>query len=209
MTTMPWACHQYPRFRLAMRLNTSKLIVALTALALDCASGSAVRADDFFPASTDASPSAKQPVATASILDAEPQSTGELIIWVRVPLDDKAVDTFSGFPYPVKPPPIKNPIKPLSDKPQQVKEQLLAAGYINRVAHQPVYPTNGWRWQFAYETALRHSGGDLPKTIFGMYQWRNSMVQYIIPEILRINQVEKGRKAKYDKAMLEHKRSFT
>src|SRR5262249_1797422 len=86
--------------------------------------------------------------------------------------------------------------------------QLLNAGYLNRVAHQSVCPANGWRWQRAYETALRHSGGDLPRTIFGMYQWRNNMVQYIIPEIMRINQFEKDRKSRYDKAMQEHRRSF-
>jgi len=196
-------------FQLIMRLNTSTLIVALTALTLAYAPGHASLADDFPSASTQTAPAGKQTAETASILDTEPKATSEVTIWVRVQLDDKAVDSFTVFPYPVKPPANKNPIKPLSDKPRTVSDQLLGAGYLNRVAHQPVFPTNGWRWQYAYETAIRHSGNDLPKTIFSMYRWRNNMVQYMIPEIMRINAIEKKRKATYEKAILEHKRSFT
>ncbi len=209
MTTMLRACGRYPRIRLAMNLNTGKLVILLTAAALTCAQGRAARADDLVPQSPVTAPAAGPPAETATMLDSEPKATGDVTIWIRVPLDEKTVDTFSVFPYPVKPPSMKAPIKPLSDKPKLIKDLLLAAGYLNRVSLKPVYPAHGWRWQYAYETALRRSGGDLPKTILGMYSWRNKMVQYMIPEILRINQVEKSRKITYDKAMQEFRRGYT
>jgi len=191
-----------------MRLNTSTLIIALTSLALLQVPGQLASADDFFSPTSDASPAGKQTAEPSSLLDDKPKATGDVTIWVRVPLDNKVVDSLTFFPYPVKPPTNKLPIKPLSEKPKALKDQLLGAGYLNRVAHQSVFPNNGWRWHYAYEAALRHAGGNLPKTIFGMYSWRNNMVQYMIPEVMRINQFEKDRKAKYEKAMREYKRNF-
>lgn len=145
-----------------------------------------------------------------SLFDAgqESRADAEITVYIRVPHNDKAVDAFSVYPYPVKPPPVTRPVAMLPDKPNEIKARLLTCGYTNRVKGHQAFPTFGWRWQYAFEAALRRAGGNLPHTILGMYKWRNEMVEHVLPEIMRLNQAEKDRKARYAKAVQEHQASY-
>lgn len=133
----------------------------------------------------------------------------EVELRINVPHWTRTKEHFVAYPYPPKPPPIKKPYQPLPEKPKKLKSLLLATGYRTRRGSQHAYPHGGWRWRYAYNSALRHAGGRVPHTIIDMYPWTSSMVKYILPEVKRINAGEERRQQRYFKALTDYNRNHT
>lgn len=143
------------------------------------------------------SPNANVSATNASVPD---QSPVDVNIFIRVPHNLKARDEFTAFPYPVKPPPISIPIKPLSIKRKNIEHDLLQSGYADRISDSTTWAGYGWRWRYAVAAAEKKSGLGYPHTMIDMYSWTHEMAPYVYPIILRINAVEEERTKRYDKA---------
>jgi hypothetical protein len=168
-----------------------------------------VRIQPFLPGTTIVQPAAgrseSQPVDQLSGQQAAPAS---VYVSISVPHRTKAVDSFTAFPFPVKPPKIFKEILPLPTKIKALKGMLVDTGYTTRFSGDLPYPPGGWRWQYAYQAALRHKGGGVPHTILQMYGWADQMANYIQPEVIRLNEAEERRKERYDKAVVEYQKTY-
>lgn len=168
-----------------------------------------VRIQPFLPGNTIVQPAAGKPdnqPANPAVGDQTQPAT--VFITVSVPHRNKAVDSFTAFPYPVKPPKIFKEILPLPTKIKALKGMLVDTGYTTRFSGDLPYPPGGWRWQYAYQAALRHKGGGVPHTILEMYGWADRMAHYIQPEVIRMNDAEERRKERYDKTVAEYQKSY-
>lgn len=134
---------------------------------------------------------------------ANPKMQGTVNLRIVVPQMKGAIDTFNIYPYPVKPPRITTPIKPLSVDDEQIVGVLMQIGYLNREKFTNPYPMLGRRYQYCYVEALRKYGGWRPHTIVTFKPWCQKMVPYILPEIMKSNEIEADRKVRYNKAMQE------
>lgn len=145
----------------------------------------------------------------ADLSGRNPYRSGTAMLRARVvvPHNKTAIDTFTAYPYPVKPPLVKWP-EPLSTKFQTVKDQILDSGYLNRQSGRKPHPTFGWRWVEAYQTGLRNAkikaGMSVPHTIATHYPWASHMVKYVMPEVRRLNAVEDERQERYQKAIADY-----
>ncbi|MBK9144363.1 MAG: hypothetical protein IPM23_17855 [Candidatus Melainabacteria bacterium] len=123
--------------------------------------------------------------------------TGEVDVYlsVAVPHTRNVVVKGMAYPYPPKMPPISSNMIPDDDK--SIKELLMGSGYLRRqTANQP-NPLGGWRWQYAFNKAVKKSRLAFPHSIVEHYRWSNAMVKFVKPEIQQINRFEKQRLARY------------
>gem|GEM_PF-3591288 len=137
----------------------------------------------------------------------EEEQPAEVYVHVRVPRSKDATDNFTIYPYPVKPPRLMAAVQKLPTEDKILKGMLLEYGYTNRHGKHKRYIPHGWRFQYAYEAALRREG-DLPHTMFDMYPWVHDMVRYIKPEIERINTLEAQRITGYATALHYYEKNY-
>lgn len=138
-------------------------------------------------------------------LPVEADSKVPVKISVNVPHNIDAHNEFTFYPYPMKPPPVRQPVKALPETARSgLQNMLLTSGYSQRTQPASRYPFGGWRWQYAYNAALRRSGLGVPHMMSEMYTWIDDMMPYIKPEVIRSNQAEKDRQQRYQRAKDEY-----
>lgn len=143
-----------------------------------------------------------------------PRNTGdndapsEIYLNIIVPHRDRPTDSITAYPYPVKPPKLMQEVSSLPTGTKELKRMVLGSGYSNRWNKDQPYPPNGWRFQYAFETAVRRSGQSMPHTMIGMYPWANAVVPYLRPEIERANKAEEDRTARYQAAIDEYNKKY-
>ncbi|MGD9682570.1 MAG: hypothetical protein AB7W16_15390 [Candidatus Obscuribacterales bacterium] len=127
--------------------------------------------------------------------DLAPTGDVDVYLSVAVPHTRNVVVKGMAYPYPPKLPPISSNMIPDDDK--SIKELLMGSGYLRRqTANQP-NPLGGWRWQYAFNKAVKKSRLTFPHSIVEHYRWSNAMIKFIRPEIQQINRFEKQRLARY------------
>ncbi len=136
------------------------------------------------------------------------QPGGLLSVRINVPHNTHPVDVFTAYPYPVKPPRLAAPPSYLPVDRPSLKGLLLSSGYSARISTDKAYPTGGWRWQYAYNSALKKSKLGLPHTILTMYQWIDAIMPCVAAECRRSNEIEDARWARYQKAVDEFEQKF-
>lgn len=138
-------------------------------------------------------------------LPVEVDSKVNLKVVVNVPRNIDARNELSFYPYPMKPPPMKQQQKPLPENEKEgLPNQILTSGYVQRTQSTSAYPFGGWRWQYAYNAALRRSGLGVPHLMTEMYAWRDEMIPYVKPEVRRLNQAERERRQRYDRCKQDY-----
>jgi hypothetical protein len=156
----------------------------------------------------------KPPVQPAKKVDLNPATDPyevaptELYVRINVPHNKKAVESLTAYPFPLMPPKIVKEISPLPTKRKDLKSMLLSAGYTSRWSHDVPYPPSGWRFQYAFQAAMRRSGLGYPHTIIEIYPWINNIMPYIRPQIELINKTEEERKERYDAAVSEYQKKY-
>ncbi len=138
-----------------------------------------------------------------------PTGQTDLEVSIAVPHTKQSTSRVFVYPWPIKPPVLKDIIKPLPEKVGAIRGSLLQTGYVNRTSTDWPYPPGGWRWQHAYAAAVRKSGISLPHSIVEHYGWANKMVSYVRPEILAINEHERRRAKAHNRANQEFQDNFT
>ncbi len=133
--------------------------------------------------------------------------TALLRLRVVVPHNKQAIDSFMVYPYPVKPPVVKQPDGlPTSFK--LIKGRIVETGYLNRQSGIKPIPTFGWRWEEAYNAGLRHAAAKVgmgePHTFATYYPWSSEMVKWVLPECRRINAQEDERWERYQGVNTEY-----
>src|SRR5262249_25581578 len=123
----------------------------------------------------------------------------DLRVQVNVPHNTRARDYFTAYPYPTRLPAVKKLPDKLPTKDKSIKRLLEQSGYTLRANPDDPFPVGGWRWQYAYQAALRRKGGYVPHTIMELYPWVHSMLPLIRPEIERFNNLEIERQYRYKK----------
>lgn len=141
------------------------------------------------------------PLSSSTVHSEDTKPPSNLTIRIVVPHNAKSVDHFAAYPYPVKPPRITLPVQMLPTKDAELKAQLLQSGYLTRSSGKRLYPPLGWRWEYAFNAALRHCGEGFPHSMLSMYQWCNKMLPYIKPECQRLNDGETARMIRYRHAI--------
>jgi hypothetical protein len=125
-------------------------------------------------------------------------------VFINIPHNANTVNHFIAYPYPMDLP--KKRVdnqhfqSPLPTSKLQLKNLIMATGYSQRDAGIRPYPTNGWRWQYAYHAALNKSHLDEPGAITEMYRFADSLVPYARAECVRLNKVEDERQERYLRA---------
>lgn len=137
---------------------------------------------------------------------AEPVKDGELTIvaTVAVPHMKKALTKVVAYPWPMKPPVRKQPIKQLPEKEKALKNMILATGYFNRASPDVPYPPGGWRWQYAFHTAIERSGISVPHSIFEHYGWADRMIPFVKAQTKVYNAFERERGQRFAAANQEY-----
>lgn len=140
------------------------------------------------------------------VADAEPVKEGEatIIATIAVPHTKKGLTQVTAYPYPMKPPLIKQKVKLLPDKDKQLKQMMLSTGYFSRASLDVPYPPGGWRWQYAFSKAIKNSKMSLPHSIFEHYQWADRMMPYIKEQTKIYNRFERERVEAYNAALAEY-----
>jgi hypothetical protein len=118
----------------------------------------------------------------------------------------EAQDTFTLYPYPVKPPTYVPPPS-LPGTYKALKQLCLSSGYQARLNFDKPYTIVGWRWAYAYEAGMRKSGLGEAHTIFSEYSWADQLVPYVAREVQIRNAFEKKRGQRYQKACEEWERT--
>lgn len=176
----------------------SLLVTLLLALAI-LANISPALAQDKISATASGTASGTEDIAPAPE-DSKP-ALASLTVRLSVPQMNKATDLFTVYPYTVKPPRVVQMITPLPETDEALKNSLFNSGYVSRLSMNKPYPAQGWRWHYAYSSALKRSGGYEPSTLIGLYGWQKDMIKYIKPECERINKIEELRTENYQKML--------
>jgi len=139
------------------------------------------------------------------ITDADPVKDGEVTIvcTVAVPHMKKNLTQVTAYPYPMKPPVVKQKIKLLPDKDKALKQMMLSTGYFSRASLDVPYPPGGWRWQYAFQKAIKNSGISMPHSIFEHYIWADRMLPFMRAQTKIYNQFERQRVQMYNDALAE------
>lgn len=134
----------------------------------------------------------------------DPQAKATVRVRISVPQMKGLTQKITAFPYITKPIKVTKVIEPLPEEDKELKELVIAAGYVSRQSLEKPYPDVNWRWQYAYRNALKRAGGYEPKVVPGLYRWANNMVKYVKPECERINRIENARNKRYQDTMVEY-----
>jgi hypothetical protein len=125
-------------------------------------------------------------------------------VFINIPHNNNAVNHFLAYPYPIELPKKRNDNlhvqRPLPTSKRELRNLILATGYSTRDAGIRPYPTNGWRWQYAYHAALNKSHLTEPNAITEMYRFMDALVPYARAECQRLNKVEDDRAERYLRA---------
>lgn len=133
--------------------------------------------------------------------EGEGRTTATLTVSIRTIFGKKAVDHIGVYPAPQMPPRMKTEISPLAEDRRSLKQMLLQSGYQDRLSLDHPYPALGYRWHTAFQNALKRAGGGVPHTLLDYYPWINKMVEYVRPEVMKINKKEEARKEAYLKCI--------
>lgn len=135
--------------------------------------------------------------------DAAPAREGEVTIvaTVAVPHLKKAVTQVCAYPYPMKPPTAKQKVRFLPDKDKPLKNMILSSGYFSRANSDVPYPPGGWRWQYAFQKAVKKSNLSMPHSIFEHYIWADRILPFVKEQAKAYNAFEKTRVAAYGVAL--------
>jgi hypothetical protein len=126
-------------------------------------------------------------------------------VTINTPHNADQVNTLVAYPYPPKPPRIKQVIKMLaSTEKEGLRNLIISEGYSARTGRFRPYPSQGWRWQYAFHAALRRSGLGYPHVIAEMYTWADDMEKYVKIEVVRSNHAEKARASRYEDAVKDY-----
>jgi hypothetical protein len=115
---------------------------------------------------------------------------------ISIPHNNRAVDTFTAYPYVSKPPRVSDWPAPLPTKEKQLRRLVFNTGYSNRVVNK-AYPPGGWRWEYCWKAAVRRSGESTPRTLFAAESWAKGILVHLRPEVERMNAGEEQRKERY------------
>lgn len=121
-------------------------------------------------------------------------------IEISVQHNDKPKESFTCYPYPVKPPEHLTKQTFLPTSRAAIRGYLLTSGYAIRSENMYPYPMFGWRWQYAYHAALRNYPGTVPHGVASLYPWIDDMSPLVLKECKRINDKEKLRQTRWQKA---------
>jgi hypothetical protein len=133
----------------------------------------------------------------------EPEAKATIRVRISVPQMKGNTQKITAFPYITKPLKVTKVIEPLPEEDKELKELIIAAGYVSRQSLTKPYPDVNWRWQYAYRNALKRAGGYEPKFVPGIYRWANNMIKYVKPECERINRIEAARNKRYQDTVVE------
>lgn len=139
--------------------------------------------------------------SAADVIDAnavDPTAPCDVLVAVQVPHNQQPIDKLVAYPYPVRPPANNKPVPPLFDDDKMIKQMVLNQCYTTR-RHDLAYPAYGWRFENALKAAIIKSGMGMPHHIASAYPWTKKMMQWIKPEIDRINLEEEQRLERYEK----------
>lgn len=134
----------------------------------------------------------------------EIESKVECRVAINVPRNIDSRNTFTFYPYPMKPPKIKTAVKGLAEDPKDIKAMLINTGYVNRTNVSSAYPYGGWRWQYAFQAAMRKAGTDFPHVLPEIYVWADDLMPYVVAECKRSNKAEKDRQQRYMRAQNDY-----
>jgi hypothetical protein len=149
-----------------------------------------------------------EPAGTISS-EASIVSGGTVTVKVKVPHNKRVYDRFQIFPYPVKPPKKEKETELIPEDPRILRDMLLSIGYSLRSAGHKPYPSGGWRWQYAYNAALRKTGEGVPHFLYQIYPWCDRMQKAVLPEVQRMNAAETARSKNYKKAVEEYENTYS
>ncbi|MBX9667534.1 MAG: hypothetical protein K2X93_07945 [Candidatus Obscuribacterales bacterium] len=137
---------------------------------------------------------------------AEPVKDGELTIvaTVAVPHMKKALTKVVAYPWPMKAPVRKQPVKQLPEKDKALRNMVLSTGYFNRASLDVPYPPGGWRWQYAFQKAIELSGISVPHSILEHYGWADRMIPFIKAQTKVYNAFERERAVRFNAANQEY-----
>lgn len=126
------------------------------------------------------------------------EGIAKIYLTIAVPHTKKVKAKVKAYPYPPKP--IQSTSSgDLPEKEKEIKALLVSNGYINRTSSDTSFPPGGWRLQYALSKAKKTSKLSVPHSIVEHYQWASKMIRFIKPEIIKINEYEQARRAKYTK----------
>jgi hypothetical protein len=137
--------------------------------------------------------------ATAEPPSDSPQRQPKATLTIRlyVPQMLKRTDTFCINPFTTPPPKIAIQVFDLPENGPGLKQKIMNKGYNNRQSFIKPYSDGGWRWQYAYQHALKRSGITEPHIFFQMYNFAEDLYPWVLPEVKRINKIEKERLKTY------------
>jgi hypothetical protein len=142
----------------------------------------------------------------------EPTSTIGENAYIQVVLQSsrttEAVDVFTLYPYPVKPPDW-TPQPELAHTENALRGQIRNTGFANRPNLDKPYIDGGFRWYYAYKAALAKSGLTEPHTSLVEYKFCDEIMPYVAHECKIRNQFEKTRLTRYNKTKTAWERTHT
>lgn len=140
----------------------------------------------------------------ASLFDKEEgpleANNGSILVRIHTSRDKGAKDVCTLYPYPIKPP-VCEKLAPLPVKGKALDNMIRNTGFLNRPDPSRPFPVGGWRWIYAYKTALAKSGLSEPHTILGEYEFARSLAPYASFECRLRNAFEKQRRQRYENAI--------
>jgi hypothetical protein len=107
------------------------------------------------------------------------------------------------YPYPQTLPRRLHDTPALDTKTFTIKNLILNTCYARKTIRTVAYPQGGWRWQEAYERALKRSGREEPHLLTNLYPFIGDMIPYCREEVKRINEFEEKRVARYNQAVAD------
>ncbi|HEY9719268.1 MAG TPA: hypothetical protein V6C69_17460 [Trichormus sp.] len=126
----------------------------------------------------------------------------QLFVSLDVPHHSSNTVSFCAiYPYPQTLPIRLHQTPPLDTKTFAIRTLLLNTAYARKTMKTVAYPQGGWRWQEAYERALKRSGREEPHVVLNLYPFINDLVPYCREEVKRSNEFEEKRVERYDQAV--------
>jgi hypothetical protein len=120
-------------------------------------------------------------------------------------LNSSAVCTCYAYPYPMQPPRKRYKLPPLALNTHAIKKQIEMTAYVKRNVRAEYYPNGGYRWQYAYHTALKETGKMEPHLVTNLYLFSRSLTPLVREECEKRNNFEEQREKRYNAAVKDFK----
>jgi hypothetical protein len=120
------------------------------------------------------------------------------------PLDYRASCNCMAYPYPVA---LQRKVQrqaQLTTNNRMLTRNITATAYNSRLIKHEYYPIGGWRWQEAYQRALKDCGATTPIVIGSLYLFVNKIFPYAKEESLKTNEFEEKRSKRYQEAAKDY-----